>query len=83
MDLLRQSEFDTVVVYCSVGYRSAAMVERLMKLGVKNAFNLEGSIFEWANSGKPVVNDQGMTKGVHPYNDYWGQLLKRELHQTH
>ncbi len=64
-----------IVVYCSVGYRSAAVVNELKNLGIKNAVNLEGSIFAWANAGLPLVNQTGSTREVHPYDEYWGQLL--------
>jgi rhodanese-related sulfurtransferase len=64
-----------VVVYCSVGYRSAAVVHELNNLGITNATNLEGSIFEWANEDLPLVNKSGSTRDVHPYDEYWGQLL--------
>ena len=37
-----------IVVYCSVGYRSSRLVERLQQAGYTNAFNLDGSIFQWA-----------------------------------
>ncbi|MGB1799534.1 MAG: rhodanese-like domain-containing protein [Gammaproteobacteria bacterium] len=64
-----------VIVYCSVGYRSAAVVSELNKLGVSNATNLKGSIFEWANKDLPLINKAGSTREVHPYDEYWGQLL--------
>lgn len=34
-----------IVVYCSVGYRSARIAERLGKAGFSRIYNLEGSIF--------------------------------------
>lgn len=64
-----------IIVYCSVGYRSAAVVHELNNLGINNATNLEGSIFAWANAGLPLVNHDGTTQAVHPYDEYWGQLL--------
>lgn len=72
--LASETEKD-VVVYCSVGYRSAAVVHELKNLGIKNAINLEGSIFAWSNAGLPLVNQSGSTRDVHPYDEYWGQLL--------
>jgi len=69
-----------VVCYCSVGYRSAAFVQKARKLGYTNIVNYKGSIFQWANAGKPVYRDGKVVTGVHPYDDYWGQLLKPELH---
>ena len=69
-----------VVVYCSVGYRSADMAEQLTEAGMKRVFNLKGSIFAWANRGYPVVNKQGTTRVVHPYDRHWGQLLRKKYH---
>jgi sterol desaturase/sphingolipid hydroxylase (fatty acid hydroxylase superfamily)/rhodanese-related sulfurtransferase len=65
-----------VVTYCSVGYRSSQMAERLEKAGLTNVFNLDGSIFQWANEGKPL--EQG-GKPVHPYNKAFGKLLREEI----
>lgn len=69
-----------IVVYCSVGYRSAQLVDKLQKLDFKQVLNLEGSIFEWANSGYPVYRDGTVVQQVHPYNARWGKLLRSELH---
>ena len=69
----------TVVVYCSVGYRSSRLVSRLKARGVENVFNLEGSLFQWANEGRSLARgDQSATR-VHPYDDEWGQLLNAPL----
>lgn len=65
----------TIVVYCSVGYRSAEAVERLRDLGFKDARNLDGGLFAWANAGRPLVNDAGATTLVHPYGLPWSLLL--------
>jgi rhodanese-related sulfurtransferase len=70
-----------VIVYCSVGYRSAKMVDQLVRAGMKNVFNLKGSIFKWANSGNPVYNQAGVTPYVHPYDEKWGILLDKKLHR--
>ena len=69
----------TVVAYCSVGYRSAALVERLRGMGHANAVNLEGSIFRWAAQGRPVHRGADRVAQVHPYDDAWGALLPRPL----
>jgi len=68
-----------VVVYCSVGVRSARLVSKLQAAGVSNAVNLKGSIFEWANRGLPVYKGDEPTLGVHPFNRKWGELLERRL----
>ena len=65
-----------IVLYCSVGYRSSALAERLMAAGFVKVANLEGSIFAWLNEGRPVVGPDGeATTRVHPFSDRWGTLL--------
>ncbi len=68
-----------IVAYCSVGYRSAALVERLRGMGHANAVNLEGSIFRWAGEGRPVYRSAVRVEQVHPYDDAWGALLPESL----
>ncbi|MEL6163650.1 MAG: rhodanese-like domain-containing protein [Cyanobacteria bacterium J06628_3] len=70
----------SIVVYCSVGYRSARIVKQLQKAGYQNVFNLSGGIFEWVNQGKPVFKDNHPVTVVHPYNFLWGKLLKSKYH---
>jgi rhodanese-related sulfurtransferase len=65
-----------VVVYCSIGYRSARLVEKLQEAGFSQAKNLEGSIFQWANEGRPLERDGEVVDNVHPYNKTWGLLLE-------
>jgi len=68
-----------IVTYCSVGYRSARIADRLQTAGYTDVANLEGSIFQWANEGKPVYRNGVLVKQVHPFNPRWAQLLKSEL----
>lgn len=68
-----------IVVYCSVGYRSAVLARTLRKRGYTNVFNLEGSIFQWANEGRPVYRGDRRASGVHPYDSDWGRLLDPKL----
>ena len=67
-----------VVAYCSVGYRSSAMVQRLARAGVTQLYNLEGSIFQWANEGRPLERDGKPATAVHPYNATFGKMLEPE-----
>lgn len=67
-----------VLVYCAVGYRSSELATRLMAAGVTNVANLEGSIFAWANEGRPLVAEGGLATKVHPYNRTFAGLLKPE-----
>lgn len=68
-----------IVTYCSVGYRSAAFARQLQDAGFKDVQNLTGSIFDWANKGYPIEQQGQLVRKVHPYNDRWGSLLKKEL----
>ena len=68
-----------IVAYCSVGYRSSQLAAALQGAGYENVRNLEGSIFAWANEGRPLVNARGATTLVHPYDERWGALLRPEL----
>ncbi|BAY80795.1 hypothetical protein NIES267_02600 [Calothrix parasitica NIES-267] len=70
----------SIVVYCSVGYRSAKLVQRLQKAGYQNVFNLSGGIFEWTNQGEAIFKDKHQVEIVHPYNFLWGKLLKSKYH---
>lgn len=78
--VLKDSPKDaTIIVYCSVGLRSAYLAQQLQERGYSNVSNLEGSLFEWANAGLPVYRGDEIVKLVHPYSRKWGQLLRSEL----
>ena len=64
-------------MYCSVGYRSEKISEKLEKLGYTNIYNLYGGIFEWKNVGKKVYDNKGqVTEKVHAYDNVWGRWLQ-------
>lgn len=68
-----------IVVYCSIGYRSEKLGEQLQEMGFTNVRNLYGSIFEWVNQGKPVVNGKNQAvKSVHTYNKKWSKWVNNE-----
>lgn len=71
------SKDSTIVVYCSVGYRSEKIGERLKALGFANVYNLHGGIFEWVNQGNSVFNGIGETDSIHAYSKVWGIWLSR------
>ncbi len=66
-----------IVTYCSVGYRSGAFAQTLERAGYTQVMNLEGSIFKWANEGRPIYRDGRQVEKVHPYNETWGRLLDK------
>ncbi len=67
------------VVYCSVGYRSEKIAERLRKLGFTKVYNLYGSLFEWANKGYPLEDAKGQnTQRIHTYDEAWSRWVNRK-----
>lgn len=77
--LLRQPEKpETIVVYGSLGFRSAEFAEKANEK-ITGIENLEGGIFSWANEGLPLENGEGNPATlVHPYNKMWGRLLEKD-----
>lgn len=78
-DQVKLPKDQAIVTYCSVGYRSAALAKKLQEAGYTNVQNLSGSIFQWANEGRPIEQNGHRTDKVHPYNDIWGRLLAPQL----
>ena len=71
-----------VVVYCSVGYRSERVGEKLKEMGFTNVYNLYGGIFEWVNQGYKVVDSNGNeVKQVHAYNKNWGKWVSNDNYE--
>jgi len=69
---------DPLAVYCSVGYRSERIAEKLRRQGYTSVVNVYGGIFEWVNTGHPVVTGQATeTDKVHAYSAFWSIWLKR------
>lgn len=65
-----------VVVYCSVGYRSEKVGQKLQEK-FSTVYNLYGSIFEWANRSYPLVDKEGEpTQILHTYNKRWSKWVK-------
>ncbi|MGH7494114.1 MAG: rhodanese-like domain-containing protein [bacterium] len=69
-----------VVFYCSVGYRSSIFALRVeagaLKAGARSVANLRGGIFRWYNEANPVVDVEGETDQIHPYDSFWGVLIR-------
>lgn len=67
-----------IVTYCTVGYRSEEIAERLLDAGYKDVSNLYGSIILWNNKGYPVYDTSGdTTRRVHTYSGRWAKWLKK------
>ena len=72
-DLLNGMDLDRpLVVYCTVGYRSERMAEKLREAGFRRVYNLYGSIYAWKLAGLPVEDARGATDRIHTYNRKWG-----------
>ena len=77
-----------IVCYCSLGYRSSILVQRIQSfakddpdLSDKNikAWNLEGSIFKWANEGRPMMDlNEKPTKFAHPFSYKFCMFLQKQ-----
>ncbi len=66
-----------IVVYCSIGYRSEKIGEKLKNAGFSHVYNLYGSIFEWINQSNAIVDINGLpTKKIHTYNRKWSRWVK-------
>ena len=65
-----------IILYCSIGYRSEKIGEKLIKLGYRRVYNLYGSIFEWVNRGYEVVDARGKpVKKIHGYDKSWSKWV--------
>ena len=67
---------DTIIVYCSIGYRSERIGEKLLGAGYTQVFNLYGGIFNWKNKNGVVLDaSNDTTERVHTYNKSWSRFL--------
>jgi rhodanese-related sulfurtransferase len=72
------SKHTPIVVYCSVGYRSEKIAEKLIAAGYTHVANLVGGMFDWVNCGYPVVDTAGSpTAKVHAFSPAWGIWLEK------
>lgn len=67
----------TVVVYCSVGYRSEKLVKKLLRLDFEKTFNLYGGIFDWVNQGNPIESAHGKTDSIHGYDENFSRWVEK------
>lgn len=66
-----------IVLYCSIGYRSEKIGEKMEAMGFQNVRNLFGSIFEWTNRGYDIEDMEGVkTNELHTYNKNWGKWVE-------
>ncbi len=69
---------EILIVYCSIGYRSEKITEKIIRAGYQSVSNLYGGIFEWVNQGYPVYDTSNLpTKKIHAYNHVWSKWLRK------
>ena len=75
-DLSRVENLDKnqeIIVYCSIGYRSEKVAEKLEADGFTNVTNMVGGVFSWVNYDNPLVDStKSETKKVHAFSTAWG-----------
>ena len=76
--LQTKSRQTPILVYCSLGYRSAELALELQERGFSQVTNLAGSLFEWADKDYPIYQGDNQVKKVHPYNLWWGRYLRSD-----
>ena len=66
----------SIVIYCSIGYRSEKIGKKLKDAGYTNVKNMYGSLFEWVNQHHPIVDQNGKeTNQIHTYNKVWSRWV--------
>lgn len=72
--------YKPVIVYCTVGYRSEKIGEKLKKAGYRFVYNLYGGIVEWKNQENRILNQQNKTtEEVHTYSKEWSKWLLKGI----
>ncbi len=73
------SKESKLAIYCSIGYRSEKIGNKLKKLGFIDVNNVYGSIFEWVNQGYQIVDKNGQaTNRLHTYNQSWSKWITND-----
>ncbi len=73
--LTNQGRFDnhTVVVYCTIGYRSGIFAKKRAGTMDNNnrIYNLRGGLLAWVLEGGKVVDEKGESRRIHVYGRKW------------
>lgn len=66
-----QYKTKTIVVYCTIGYRSGLYTKQLIEKGFK-AYNVIGGILLWSHDMKVLYTKNNVpTKKIHVYGEKW------------
>ena len=68
-----------IVTYCSIGYRSEKIGEKLRQNGYLNVYNLKGGVFNWINNQYKVYSNNKQTTNIHGYNQNWIKWLNKSV----
>lgn len=69
-----QYEDKSIIVYCTIGYRSGLYTKKLKDLGY-DSYNLIGGVLSWSHAlNKFIKADGGATNEVHVYGKKWDLL---------
>ena len=60
----------TVIVYCTISYRSGLLAKRLADQGT-TVFNLQGGLLAWVLEGGKVYHHGAETRRIHVYGKKW------------
>ena len=60
----------TVIVYCTISFRSGRLARRLSRKGIR-VINLQGGLLAWLHAGGPVHRDGNPVNRVHVYGRKW------------
>jgi len=62
----------TIIVYCTISYRSGVLAEEWVERGGPSARNLEGGLLGWLHAGGPLIKPDGTpTKRAHVFGATW------------
>ncbi len=65
-----------VLIYCSIGYRSAIIGQKIADSLHYEIYNLKYGIFNYNHHKNPLRDSLGKpTKEVHPYSKFWGLFV--------
>ncbi|MEQ8364679.1 MAG: rhodanese-like domain-containing protein [Cyclobacteriaceae bacterium] len=79
-DVIQIDKNAEIVVYCTVGYRSERIGEKLLDMGFTNVKNLYGGIFQWANEERLLWDIRNQpTDSVHTYSRSWSSWLQHGI----
>lgn len=67
------------LVYCLSGKRSMNASEKLISMGFKDVFNLEGGIMAWTSDGLPVLTAKPSNIPGMKMNEYNDKIAKEKL----